>query len=88
MAIATPTVIGHDIFLLPQHWACALVNADETGMSDEEITEMNEWLSDHPELGLCVDVSGEGEFAWTHDAIEYALACECATFTFEVIEQE
>lgn len=84
----THKVIGHDIFLLPEHWASALVNADESGMSEEEIAEMNAWLAERPELGLCVNVSGEPEFSHYHDAREWVLPCNCVTYTFELIEQD
>ena len=68
-------------YVLPAHWASALINADESGMSDEESRALNDWLRD-TNAGYCVDCSDESEFRHTHDADEYALAGDCLTFTF------
>lgn len=37
-------------YTLPAHWACALINADESGMDDDEIAAMNDWLSASPRI--------------------------------------
>jgi hypothetical protein len=68
-------------YLLPAHWASVLINGDESGFSEDEIDELNRWYDD-TKPGNCVDVSGESEFSWSHDADGYVLACVCLTFTF------
>jgi hypothetical protein len=68
-------------YTLPAYWACALINGDESGMDDDEIKELNEWLSAF-NPGLCLDCSEESEFCHSHDADGYALAGDCLTFTF------
>jgi hypothetical protein len=76
-------------YTLPAHWACALINADCSGMDDDEIAAMNDWLSAY-RPGSCVDCSEDPEFCHSHDADGYALAGDCLTFTFtnyEEIEQ-
>jgi len=54
------------LYVLPAHWASALINGDESGLEDSDIKELNEWEErKHP--GYCVDVS-EAFFAIDNDA--------------------
>ena len=73
-------------YTLPAHWAPALINADESGMADDEIEALNEWLSDYAP-GHCLDCSGYPEFTTHHDAADYVLACDCLTYTFTNYEE-
>jgi hypothetical protein len=68
-------------YILPSFWASALVNGDESGLSDEEIDAIDAWLN-HMNLGSCVDVSSEEFFSSQHDARFYVLPCDCLEFTF------
>ena len=72
--------------MLPTHWACALVNGDESGMEDEEIAQLNEFVDDMVRTYgscHCVDVSETSEFSNYHEASHYGvLACDVAEFTF------
>jgi hypothetical protein len=54
---------------LPSHWACPLINGDESGLEDEEQGQLDAWLKDNPLLS-CVDVSEETFFSKYHDAAE------------------
>lgn len=72
-------------YTLPAFWACALINADESGMEDADIQAMNEWL-DTEKPGYCLDCSEESFFTKWHDASEFVLACDCLEFTFGVAE--
>lgn len=68
-------------YTLPAHWACALINADESGLSDDESAALDAWLeSENP--GACIDASGEPFFTARHDARGFALAGDCLEFTF------
>jgi hypothetical protein len=71
-------------YKLPVHLACALINGDRSGMSDEEERQLDEWVSDkvaqHGGLFHCVDVSQNCEFCWLHDYDK--LGADCAIFTF------
>lgn len=69
-------------YMLPAHWASALVNEDYTGLEDYELDALNSWLED-TKPGWCVDVKGEPEFRTYHDADDFVLACDCACFTFQ-----
>ena len=69
-------------YTLPAHWASALINADESGMSDSELNEINEWL-DYMKPGYCVDCSDESEFRHRCDAD--VLPCDCLTYTFQEV---
>lgn len=62
------------------HWACALINGDVTGMSDEDEAELDAWLTLHPDL-YCVDCSEESEFGYPDCG---GLPGDIATFTFHV----
>lgn len=41
---------------MPAHWASALINADRTGLTDEEEAELDAYLEANPEFHLPVDV--------------------------------
>lgn len=72
--------------MLPAHWAVALINGDESGMEDEEIAQLNEFVDDMVRTYgscHCVDVSETSEFSNYHEASHYGvLACDVAEFTF------
>lgn len=71
-------------YILPAHWASALIYADETGMQESEVEEMNSFLeSEKP--GYCVDCSSESFFTWRNDA--GTLGGDCLEFTFQDITQ-
>lgn len=69
-------------YTLPSHWACALINDDESGMTDEDIQEMNQWL-DFVKPGYCVGCSDESEFKHRCDAD--VLSCDCLKYTFQQV---
>jgi hypothetical protein len=73
-------------YTLPAHWACALINGDESGMSEEESAALDRWIKD-TRPGYCLGCSDEPEFRNHHDADGYELAGDCLTFTFEEIKK-
>lgn len=75
---------GRAFYLLPAYWAPALINGDESGLTDEESTALAGWMESHPELGTCLGCDDEPEFCKENDA--GTLACDCLTFEFEVLE--
>lgn len=64
---------------LPSHWASALVNGDFSGLSDVEEKELNDFLSENPHLGSCLDCSDVSELA-----LYEGLLCDVLTYTFPV----
>jgi hypothetical protein len=68
-------------YILPAHWASALINGDESGFTDEESEALEAWLT-YENAGSCFDVSFVPFFSSTHDARFYVLACDCLEFTF------
>lgn len=72
-------------FTLPAFWASALINGDESGLEPDEQTQLDQWLKDN-KPGYCIDVSSDESFTQWHDARDYVLACDCAEFTFQIIE--
>ena len=71
-----------ETYVLPSHWASALINDDYSGYTDEEAMEIKDFCED---LGPCLDVTDEEEFSWTNDA--NGLGGSVATFTFQVLEK-
>jgi TPP-dependent indolepyruvate ferredoxin oxidoreductase alpha subunit len=54
-------------YILPAYWACALINADESGMEESDIKDLNNFLeSEKP--GFCVGCSEEQYFSHDNDA--------------------
>lgn len=72
-------------FKLPDFWASALINGDESGLSEVDGQALANWQDTIPGLGPCLDCGEEGEFAWHHDASELVLACSVVEYTFEII---
>lgn len=69
-------------YLLPAHWAPALVNDDWTGLSEQDEEQLNRLLVGE-ELPMAASCSEESQFTRHHDARPYGvLSCECLTFTF------
>lgn len=71
-----------ETYVLPSHWASALINDDYSGYTDEEAMEIEDFYND---LGPCIDVTDEEEFRWVNDANR--LGGAVATFTFQVLEK-
>lgn len=72
---------------LPTHWASYLINADPTGLEDDEQKTVDRFV-DGENLGHCVDVSEDSSFMKYHDARLYGvLAGDCAEYTFEVRQE-
>lgn len=72
-----------ETYTLPAHWASALVNADTSGMEDDEEQALNDWM-DHHQPGVCLSCSEVPEFRKFHDAAPSVLACDCLDFDFTV----
>lgn len=86
MHITPAHKIAVETYLLPAHWASALINGDYSGCEDAEETEINEWLAANPQLGGCYSCSDEPEFRTRNDA--GTLAGDCLEFTFPVITEQ
>ncbi|HSG62640.1 MAG TPA: hypothetical protein VLA24_14525 [Pseudomonadales bacterium] len=74
---------------LPEHWAPYFVNGDASGLEDEDQKQADAWFdATFPKGAHCVsvDVPDGGDFRRYHDASNYALACNVATYTFDVIQ--
>lgn len=69
------------VYTLPAFWACALINGDESGFSDEESEALQAWI-DRENVGACVAVGESPFFDAFHDARAFVLPCECLDFKF------
>lgn len=74
-------------YILPQAWACAIINNDYTGMSEEDTKALNTFLALN---GLsCTTASTDSfeGFVRQHDAFDLMpLAAECNKYQFLVEE--
>jgi hypothetical protein len=66
-------------FTLPSYWACYLINGDASGMEDDEIKEVDDWLKSS-NAGSCVGCSEESEFKHRNDANN--LGADCLDYYF------
>jgi hypothetical protein len=66
----------------PSAWASYLINADPSGLEDEEIAECDAWIEAEG-LGAPVNCEDAG-FIHYHGARQFALPADCATYTFIV----
>ena len=77
--------------VLPQHWACALINADDTGLDDKEQAALDAFSEDMlQEYGCClaIDCDDDPQFMKYHDAQMYGvLACDCIEYTFDITKR-
>ena len=68
----------------PSHWASAIVNCDYSGMTKDEISQLNTWLArEGLSFADCLSCEDAG-FHWRHDA--YAVTktgADCQTYTFK-----
>lgn len=71
----------HDIFVLPAYFASALINADESGLSEEEIQLLRDFVQENCG-GLCVGCSDD-QFFTQHHEFKIIGACDCKEFYFE-----
>lgn len=75
-------------YTLPAYWASALINADESGLTDSEQEGLGAFIEHMlQEYGQChcLDCSEEAFFSKYHDARPYGIwACDCLDYTFEV----
>lgn len=56
-----------DTYILPAHFASALVNDDRSGLSDEDEKELDEWL-EKTQPGYCMMIKdGDAWFSWHND---------------------
>ena len=83
-----------EYYELPAYWASALINGDESGLTEEDEKPFDSFV--HYMIAVhgqcwCVDVSDDesGNFKRWHDATEFGgLPCDVATFTFDVTRQK
>ena len=50
-------------YKLYDHWGSSLINGDDTGLEDQDIKDLESFLSSE-NLGSCVDVWDDSEFGW------------------------
>lgn len=72
-------------YILPALWASALINNDRSSLQNEDIEELDSFLSiEHP--GICIDVS-EAYFSWSNDATGRKYGTDVADFIFMIPKQ-
>jgi hypothetical protein len=75
-------------YMLPAHWASALINDDITGLTLEESDTLDnviDRLSRNHQMFMVIDTGEDIEFMWRHDASEFGvLACDVCEYTVQV----
>lgn len=75
-------------YTLPSFWAVYLINDDASGMADDEIKAIDDWM-DATKLPAPSDCSEEPDFVHWHDARDvYPYAADCLTYTFLIHEEK
>jgi hypothetical protein len=76
---------------LPSHWLTAIFNDDQTGFTDEDQEQYNEFIKDMNSQHCDwheLDCTDEPHFMTYHNAKKYGvLACDVVTVTFAVPEE-
>lgn len=57
----------HIILTLPSYYASYLINGDASGLNDDEQAEIDSFILEYPEIGLCVGCSEDSWFAASND---------------------
>lgn len=68
-------------YRLPAYWAGALINSDYSGLEENEIDELNDFLETIPNE-YCVSASSEQYFAHNNDGSP--MACDCLDYVFHI----
>lgn len=69
----------------PSSWACYLINADCSGMEDDEISACDAWLkAEGVHRFNCVDCKDAGFMRWHDASRHYPFAADCSTYAFLV----
>lgn len=70
-------------YLLPIYWACALINDDYAGLSEEEERQIKDFLQTSEGRPVSVDFETEGFYRYNDAG---ALPGNCAEFIFLIDE--
>lgn len=65
-----------ETYTLPAYWASALINDDNSGMEDQDILDMQNWLETN-KPGYCAEVSEEAFFGRFN-----GMGCDLLEYTF------
>lgn len=68
-------------FILPAHWASALINGDTTGMSDEEEQELNDFIAKNPDVNHVSSVEELGFMRGRASSLPNGLDGDYAKYT-------
>jgi hypothetical protein len=74
-------------YILPSFFNCYLMYGELEGLKDDEI-EIIESFIEKEKLGNCLDVVEDEGFQKYHDLHPDILACDCSTYTFELLSSE
>ena len=77
-----------ETYSLPDYWASALINGDDSGLHDQEKNELlafTNWMIEKHGRCEAVTCADEGHFTKWHDATHLGvLACDAVEYTFLV----
>lgn len=75
----------YEVYILPEHWASALINDDRSGLDKQDIEEIQDFYKANRKdnhFFYCVTCTEEGFFTGSNDA--FNLGCNCLEYTFDV----
>jgi hypothetical protein len=79
-----------EYYELPIYWASALVNGDESGLTEEDqkaLAKFTKFMVKVYGHCTCVDVEDDVYFKPYHDATQFGvLAADCAMYSFDVTQ--
>jgi hypothetical protein len=73
-------------YILPSCYACALVNDDYSGLEEQDIRDLTDFINERQKMGrffYCVQVSEESYFRHGH-AINRNQGADVSDFTFNI----
>ena len=80
-----------ETFQLPAHWAAALINADPSGLDEDDnaaLDAFTDWMMREYNQCWPIDCDDEPQFMRYHDAAKYGvLACHTLTYSFDITPQ-
>ena len=77
---------NHIILTLPSYYASYLINADASGLHDDEQAEIDNFILENKDIGLCVGCSDDSWFAHSNDM--NSLGADVCEFYFERLKGE
>ena len=75
-------------YTAPAHWACALINGDDSGLEESDAQAAQAWAESLPgPIVSCGDESPDPWFSWHHDAQAFTGRLGCTVTDYTVLTE-